>query len=958
MYQIMTKHKLWIGVLALLAAVVLAPSPAHAQATVTIDLCATTGTVSIPGETDPVNIWGYTSGNCTNNTAPAVLPNPQLEVNQGDEVTINLYNNLTEATSLQILGQGLPLDTVGVQPGEGKSYTFTAIQPGTYLYEAGVMTNGRVQSPMGMYGALIVRPLTVNQAYDDTSTAYASEAVLVLSEIDPNLNTSPGDFANLRNFVPKYKLINGKVYPQPQTVPLTATAGDRVLLRYVNAGQEYHSMTALGMNQTVVAEDGNLLPHSYTIAAHSIPPGATLDALVTMPAAAGAQYPIYDGGLVLKSNGGAYTGMLTFLSESTTNPSSGDFTGPATSNVGIMPGVGAVTVTASVSDLDSGGAGIQAAEYFVDTPGDPGTGTPMSGTPAGSPTSVSASINTGNLTAGIHNVYVRGQDDSTNLNWGEFSVASFNLDTEGPATTALTLMPNPSNGAVEVLLSGTADDSASGGNDIMAAEYFVDGSDPGAGSANPMGLNGTSPTVAITGTIPAGLGAGVHTVSVRSQDATGVWGQVVTIDLGVDQTGPTTDGVTLTPNPTNGQIGVNAGQPEARVDATISDLEVSGVRSNVVDAEAFIDTIGADGNGIRLTLLAAAPTPVETAYAFIPLANIQALGEGTHTLYVHGLDAAGNWGPVATTEFIVDITAPVVTSVTVSPSPTNGATSVTLTANASDSSTGVAGAEYFVGTDPGMGNGTQMTSVDNGATWIAADIDVTGWADGNYTLGVRAQDAAGNWSVAVPTTLVVADILFADGFETGNFSAWSINNGSSSVSTNAAMAGTFGMEVNLLGGAEGRAIYNYNVAPALTTYNARFYFNPNGAMSPGQSHRIFDGQQGTTARFWVLFRRNNAGVPQVRAIVSQSAGAVQRTAWYTIADAPQYLEFMWEAGTNASFSLYVNGTLHQLTGLNTSGYEVTRVRLGAIAGVANSYSGIEYFDEFVSKRSLAAPIGP
>ena len=953
MYQIMTKHKLWIGVLALLAAVVLAPSPAHAQTPVTINLCATTGTANMPDGVQ-IPIWGYTLGVCAG--APAELPGPVLEVDQGDVVTINLYSNLGEVTSLQILGQGLPLDTVGVQPGQGKPYTFTATQPGTYLYEAGVMTNGRVQSPMGMYGALIVRPLTANQAYDDASTAYASEAVLVLSEIDPNLNANPGSFANLRNFVPKYKLINGKAYPQPQTVPLTATVGDRVLLRYVNAGQEYHSMTALGMNQTVVAEDGNLLPHSYTIAAQSIPPGVTLDALVTMPVGDGAQYPIYDGGLVLKSNGaGGYTGMLTFLSESTIGGSSGDVTGPATSNVVLTPTVGSVTVTALVSDLGLGDANVLAAEYVVDDPA--GTHVTMFASDGAfdTPTeAVDADISTAGWAPGNHNIYVRGQDALGN--WGEFSVASFNLDTEGPATTSLTLAPNPSNGTVEVLLSGTADDSVSGGSDIMAAEYFVDGSDPGVGLATPMGLNGTAPTVAITATIPAGLTEGVHTVSVRSQDATGVWGQVATIDLAVDQTGPATPGVTLTPNPTNGQIGVNANQSAVRVDATISDPDVSGVRSNVVDAEAFIDATGQNGTGIRLTLLAAAPTPDETAYAFIPLANIGALSEGAHDLYVHGLDAAGNWGTFATTTFIVDKTAPIVTGVSVSPSPTNGVTMVTLTGTATDGATIVPKAEFFVGADPGPGNGTPMTSGDNGSTW-SATVDVTGWADGNYTFGVRVQDAAGNWSATSTTTLAVADILFADGFETGDFSAWSVNNGNRAVTVNAAMIGTnAGMEVNILNGAEGRAIYNLPVPE--TTYDARFYFDPNSAI-PG-SHRIFDGLQGNATVFWLQFRRTNAGAYQVRGNVSQTGAlAVARTSWFTIADGPHALEVMWEAGTNASFSLYIDGVRRQqLTGLDTSGYTLTRVRLGAVAGVTGATSGIEYFDEFVSKRSTTAPIGP
>ena len=43
---------------------------------------------------------------------------------------------------------------------------------------------------MGLYGALVVRPATAGQAYDDAATAFDDEAVLVLSEIDPALNNA------------------------------------------------------------------------------------------------------------------------------------------------------------------------------------------------------------------------------------------------------------------------------------------------------------------------------------------------------------------------------------------------------------------------------------------------------------------------------------------------------------------------------------------------------------------------------------------------------------------------------------------------------------------------------------------------------------------------------------------------------------------------------------------------
>ena len=70
--------------------------------------------------------------------------------------------------------------------------------------------------------------------------------MLVLGEIDPALNNAANKLAfDMRNFKPKYFTINGKAYPATASDP-DCTAGNTVLLRYVNAGISYHSMSVLG----------------------------------------------------------------------------------------------------------------------------------------------------------------------------------------------------------------------------------------------------------------------------------------------------------------------------------------------------------------------------------------------------------------------------------------------------------------------------------------------------------------------------------------------------------------------------------------------------------------------------------------------------------------------------------------------------------------------------------------
>ena len=68
---------------------------------------------------------------------------PTLIANQGDSVTVILHNGLAEPTSLSFEGQDLLPDLVGAAAGGDKTYTFTAADPGTFLYEAGPLPNAQ-----------------------------------------------------------------------------------------------------------------------------------------------------------------------------------------------------------------------------------------------------------------------------------------------------------------------------------------------------------------------------------------------------------------------------------------------------------------------------------------------------------------------------------------------------------------------------------------------------------------------------------------------------------------------------------------------------------------------------------------------------------------------------------------------------------------------------------------------
>jgi FtsP/CotA-like multicopper oxidase with cupredoxin domain len=303
-------------------------------ATPTIELCAATRMVTMSDGTI-IPIWGFATppspGDCTG--AVATLPGPVIDVNEGDTVTINVIGNTTpHAVSLEIPGTNL-------KPLSATSWQFTASDPGSYLYQSSADA-GRATA-MGLYGALIVRSATANQAYDSATTAYTDEATLVLSQIDPNFNNDPDGTTPLTDgnykdgFRASYWLINGKAWPDPALSSITHPNGSRLLLRFMNAGYDNTSMSLLGIDDTVVARSAQLLHDPILADNETIPAGATEDAIVDFT---GAGVPPTSNGFPLFNRELHVTnGQVGFTTD---------------------PGTGAVTITHPQTDATTGGGGM------------------------------------------------------------------------------------------------------------------------------------------------------------------------------------------------------------------------------------------------------------------------------------------------------------------------------------------------------------------------------------------------------------------------------------------------------------------------------------------------------------------------------------------------------------------------------------------------------------------------
>ena len=164
-------------------------------------------------------------------------------------------------------------------------------------------------------------PFVAEDGHNTPTRGYDVEATMVLGAVDPAFNAAP-DTADLHAYRATYWLINGRSYPD--TAGVTAAAGQRVLLRYVNAGYDNTTMQLLGMHERVVARDARPRNDPFDANAETIPAGATEDAIATVPAGAGPSthgYPLYNrqlhvttgaqtGGSPAPVTGG---GMLTFI---------------------------------------------------------------------------------------------------------------------------------------------------------------------------------------------------------------------------------------------------------------------------------------------------------------------------------------------------------------------------------------------------------------------------------------------------------------------------------------------------------------------------------------------------------------------------------------------------------------------------------------------------------------------
>ncbi|MDP4261181.1 MAG: T9SS type A sorting domain-containing protein [Bacteroidota bacterium] len=391
------------------------------------------------------------------------------------------------------------------------------------------------------------------------------------------------------------------------------------------------------------------------------------------------------------------------------------------------------------------GQGFSKAEYFFDT--DPGVnnGTSITLTGTSDTINFSTAISIASLPSGFHFLGLRVRDN--NGTWGLFEKRGF-------------------------YISSTTTNAAN----ISAAEYFFD-TDPGAGNGTATAVGTTGSVVNFTATIPTSLPAGFHFLAIRTKDANGIWGffetrgffissstadaaNIVAAEYFFD-TDPGAGNGTATAVGTTGSVvnftaTIPTSLPAGFHFLAIRIKDANGVwglfetrgffissstsdAANIVAAEYFFDTDPGMGNGTA--------TPVGTSGSVVNFAATipTSLSAGFHFLAIRIKGQDGIWGLFEKRGFYIS--------------------------NSTTDAANIVAAEYFLDTDPGIGNGIATPVGTAGSVVNFTATIPTSLPAGFHFLAIRVKGQDDIWGLfekrgfyISSTTADAANIVAAEYF--------------------------------------------------------------------------------------------------------------------------------------------------------------------------------------------------
>ena len=200
-----------------------------------------------------LSVWGYASS-----ASLPTVPAPLITVNEGDKVTITVYNHRNAKHNFVI--NKVTTDATAIAPNSSKTYSFTAPVAGSYVYSDTL--NNEINREMGLYGAFVVHPADNSKTAWTGGSAYTHERTWVISEMDkPRWNdiASTGGAVNTAIYKPNYFMVNGEGgfdAMMNNNTMIMGTLNEVTIVRIVNAGLFSHSLHFHGNHFQVISING------------------------------------------------------------------------------------------------------------------------------------------------------------------------------------------------------------------------------------------------------------------------------------------------------------------------------------------------------------------------------------------------------------------------------------------------------------------------------------------------------------------------------------------------------------------------------------------------------------------------------------------------------------------------------------------------------------------------------
>jgi len=378
----------------------------------------------------------------------------------------------------------------------------------------------------------------------------------------------------------------------------------------------------------------------------------------------------------------------------------------------------------------SASAQINRIEYFWDSDPGFGNGSALPIAPGDSVNGVFIFSTTG-LQPGLHTLYIRSRDAQGR--WSVFSKKAIRIQQP--------IYP------------------------IQAAEYFYD-TDPGFGNGTPLPFTPPLDSIVLAQSIPtAALAPGLHTLYVRVRDTNGKWSvfskraihiqqplypiaaaeYFVDTDPGFGNGTPITitpgDSIDVVPSINTSSLTPGIHTVYIRVKSTNGEWSVFSKRlihiqypeaPQIVAAEYFVDTDPGIGNATPITLTAGDSVLADFS---VPTGS---LSLGIHMVYVRVKYHNDQWSVFSKKLIYID--------------------------NPADDP--IVAAEYFIDTDPGLGNAIPITILPGDSVIAGFSAPTNTLLIGPHRLYVRVKDAENRWSV-----------YSKDSFYVGNFNCAIYGNG-------------------------------------------------------------------------------------------------------------------------------------------------------------------------------------